>query len=66
VVQKPYELVDARIGYRAADDRLEIALGGCNLTDEEYAYTAAAVDGGTLWVAEPRTWSISFRYQLAD
>lgn len=66
VVQKPYELVDARIGYRAADDRLEIALGGRNLTDEEYAYTASAVDGGTLWMAEPRTWSLSFRYQLAD
>lgn len=66
VAQKPYELADARIGFRTADNRLEVALGGRNLTDEEYAYTAAAVDGGTLWMAEPRTWSVNFRYQLSQ
>jgi len=64
VVQRPYELADARIGFRTADERLEVALGARNLTDKEYAYTGAAIDGGTLWMAEPRTWSLNFRYQL--
>jgi len=62
-VQPSHELVDARIGYRTADQRFEVALGGKNLTDEEWAYTAAVVDGGTLWMAEPRTWSLTFRYR---
>ena len=40
-------------GYRTADDRIEIALGGRNLTDQAWAYTAAVIDGGVLWMADP-------------
>lgn len=62
-VQKAHELVDARFGYRTADEKLEISLGGRNLTDKEWADTGAVIDGGVLWMAEPRTWSVTFRYQ---
>jgi iron complex outermembrane receptor protein len=61
-----YELIDARLGYRTADGRFEISAGGRNLADEEYVYTAAVVDGGTLWMGEPRTWAITLRYQLTQ
>ena len=62
--QPAHELIDARVGYRTADDRIEIALGGRNLTDQAWAYTAAVIDGGVLWMADPRTWSVSFRYGI--
>ncbi len=62
-IQKAHELVDARFGYRTADNKLEISVGGRNLTDEQWADTGALIDGGVLWMAEPRTWSITFRYQ---
>jgi iron complex outermembrane recepter protein len=61
-----YELIDARLGYRTADRRFEISAGGRNLADEEFVYTAAVVDGGTLWMGEPRTWAITLRYQLSQ
>ena len=62
--QPAHELIDARAGYRTADDRIEIAVGGRNLTDQAWAYTAAVIDGGTLWMSDPRTWSASFRFSL--
>lgn len=61
-----YELLDARLGYRTADRRFEISAGGRNLTDEDFVYTASVVDGGTLWMGEPRTWAITLRYQLSQ
>jgi outer membrane receptor protein involved in Fe transport len=64
VRQDSYTLLDARVGYRTAGGKFEVSLGGRNLTDEEYAYTAAVVDGGTLWMAEPRTWAATFRYKV--
>ena len=63
-VQPAHELIDGRVGYRTADSRIEVALGARNVTDEAWAYTAAVIDGGTLWMADPRTWSVSFRYGL--
>lgn len=62
-VQKAHELVDARFGYRTADRKLEVSVGGRNLTDKEWADTGAVIDGGVLWMSEPRTWSMTFRYQ---
>jgi iron complex outermembrane receptor protein len=62
-VQKAHELLDARFGYRTSDRRFEVSLGGRNLTNKKWADTGALIDGGVLWMAEPRTWSITFRYQ---
>jgi iron complex outermembrane receptor protein len=61
-VQNGHELVDARVGFRTADQKLEVSLGGRNLTDKQWADTGAVIDGGVLWMAEPRTWSVTFRY----
>ncbi len=60
--QKAHELVDAQIGYRTPDENWQITLGVRNATDVEWAFTGALIDGGTLWMAEPRTWSINFRF----
>ncbi len=61
-VQKAHELVDAQIGYRSADKRWQTTLGVRNATDVAWAFTGALIDGGTLWMAEPRTYSINIRY----
>ena len=62
ISQGPHELVDARFGWRSANDRLEVWLGGKNLTNVEWFNNSSTTAGGTIFPQPPRTWSLEFRY----
>jgi len=62
ISQGPHELVDARFGWRSANERLEVWLGGKNLTNVQWFNNASTTAGGTIFPQPPRTWSIEFRY----
>ncbi len=58
-IQRGYNLLDARLGYRFWDDRAEIALWGKNLTDEVYfdrAETLALLGFIHRYFQTPRTY----------
>lgn len=62
ISQGAHELVEARFGWRAANDRLEVALGGKNLTNVQWFNNSSTTAGGTIFPQPPRTWSLEFRY----
>jgi iron complex outermembrane receptor protein len=62
-----YTLLDARISYRAANDRWTAALGGQNLTDElvesgSFAVSLSRTIGRTY--LPPRTYGVTFDYRF--
>ena len=62
--QAAHELIDAQIGYASANDRWRLTAGVQNLTDKTWAYSGNASGDGTLYFAEPRTWSATLKVRL--
>ncbi len=58
-----YEL-GARLGYRRANGRWEVALFGRNITDEENVKGAIDFNNNTGFVNEPRIWGLNLRMGL--
>ena len=62
VVQEQ-DLLDARIGWRSADERWEVALWGKNLTDEEYIAHSYVIGPGVIGIfGPPATYGVTFSY----
>lgn len=59
---KAHGLLDARFGYRTADGRFEVALGGENLTNVQWFNNAST--NGTMWPQPPRTWSLGVKFRM--
>ena len=68
LVQDDLGLVNARVAYRTADQRFELAFYGHNLTDERYLVSGIAelVNFGAVLgtYAPPREWGVSFTFHF--
>ncbi|MGC3982433.1 MAG: TonB-dependent receptor [Steroidobacteraceae bacterium] len=57
-VQEAYTLVNASLGYAAAEDKYRVTLYGKNLTDK-IAKISSPGAAGTIYVSDPRTYGVT-------
>jgi iron complex outermembrane receptor protein len=61
--EKPYTVVNAKLGWRSLDGRYGAAVWGENLSDTLYSLTLATGSFGTGQVlAKPRTYGVELTY----
>ena len=63
--QRAHGVLNARVGYAAADERWELGFWANNLTDEVYYDDAVPTNvASRVTYADPRTYGIDFKYRL--
>lgn len=64
-IQPSFELIDARLGWTNRSERLELALWGKNLADEEYISHVYTIASSVVAVfGEPRTYGVAATYRF--
>jgi iron complex outermembrane receptor protein len=67
-----YSVANARVSYRTADDRIEVAAHVSNFTDEEYLVQTFDLSGPDYfgmteqYYGRPRWWGVSLRYNFGS
>lgn len=62
--QGPVALLDAQAGYSSPNDHWRLSGGLQNITNRHWAYTGNAIIPGTLYFAQPRTWSLILKVRI--